>query len=580
MIKSLNQLNSVESFWPWLYRIAQNKIQEFYKAKAKKNPALEEAFYKEFISQRSKYHQEDGLRKLLQKELSKKVIVAMKHLKQQYRAVLSLRCFEQLSYSEIALAMECSEVRARVLFYRAKQALKKQLSHQGLKKGLLLMCLGLFGKLTAPTRAASVTVSASSVKVGVTTAVIASAGTKLGIATFTAAAIGLATIGGISVLSESPLPNRSEVTSMNYTVQLHDLSKGPTSNISKGAYEQLYYCPEGIDGPIFTRMDRWDPKQTNKLCTWLQNGDGNYYYDNDSQKIYINNNRAFWSSLRVRRLPTDTAEFISYLSEVEGDLSGVEYKRDVKTGLLRSALDDRFAEVGNFHTEYSYNTLSAQLFDYDWSEYVPVVDERDQMHKRGWTYFRIYGKINNRTISVRGQIPFVYNAVKEHPAWMRLRIGNRLEVIDCKDGACIRRRDGSVIAAYPAGTFFQGLLRPWMGMHTIDIIRRDAIRRRVAFKIRPSTNDDEVIVSVYYENNHINTKLIYGIDMEKDVINDITFKVHKKTTGSLVFSYLQNIEQAGNEFVEPVISDSTEVPIRPGEGILWLVDLGYGSLGM
>ena len=77
MIKSLNQLNSVESFWPWLYRIAQNKIQEFYKAKAKKNPALEEAFYKEFISQRSKYHQEDGLRQLLQKELSKKVIVAM-----------------------------------------------------------------------------------------------------------------------------------------------------------------------------------------------------------------------------------------------------------------------------------------------------------------------------------------------------------------------------------------------------------------------------------------------------------------------------------------------------------------------
>ena len=31
MIKSLNQLNSVESFWPWLYRITQNKIQEFYK---------------------------------------------------------------------------------------------------------------------------------------------------------------------------------------------------------------------------------------------------------------------------------------------------------------------------------------------------------------------------------------------------------------------------------------------------------------------------------------------------------------------------------------------------------------------
>ncbi|MBN1805367.1 MAG: RNA polymerase sigma factor [Sedimentisphaerales bacterium] len=579
MIKSLNQLNSVESFWPWLYRITQNKIQEFYKAKANKNQALEEAFYKEFISQRAKYHQEDGLRQLLQKELSKKVVIAMKRLKQQYRAVLSLRCFEQLSYSEIAVAMECSEVRARVLFYRAKQALKKQLSHQGLKKGLLLMCLGLFGKLTAPARATSVTVSSSSVKVGVITAVIASAGTKLGIATFTAAAVGLATMGGISVLSEPPLPNRSEVKSMNYTTQIHDLSQDPTSIISQGAYEQWHYCPDGIDGPMFTRMDRWDAKQTSKICTWLQNADGNYYYDNDSQKIYINNNRMFWSSLKVRRLPSDTAQFTSFLSEIEGDLSGVEYKRDSDTGLLKSAVDDRFTEVGNFRTDYSYNTLTEQLFDYDWPEYTAVVDTRDPMHKRGWTYFRISGRINKQNISARGQIPFVYNASKEHPAWMVLTIDNRLEVIDCKDGALLRRTDGSIIAAYPTGTFFKGLLRPWMGMHTIDIIRRDATRRRVAFKTRACTKEDEVIVSVYYENNHVNTKLVYSIDMEKDIINDITFKVHKDTIGSLAFSYLQNTEQTGNDFIEPVIPDRPEVHIRSGDGILWLIDLGFGSLG-
>jgi RNA polymerase sigma-70 factor, ECF subfamily len=579
MIKSLNQLNSVESFWPWLYRIAQNKIQEFYKAKAKKSPALEEAFYKEFIAQRAKYHQEDGLRQLLQKELSKKVVVAMKHLKQQYRAVLSLRCFEQLSYSEIAVAMECSEVRARVLFYRAKQALKKQLSNQGLKKGLLVMCLGLFGKLTAPSKATSVTVSSSSVKVGVTTAVIASAGTKLGIITFSAAAIGLATVGGMKVLADPPLPGRSDVKSMNYTVQMHDLSQGPTSIVSKGAYEQWYYCPEGIDGPMFTRIDRWDAKQTDKLCTWLQNGDGNYYFDNDSQKVYIKNNRMFWSSLKVRRLPSDTAQFTSLLSEIEGDLSGVEYKRDSQTGLLRSAVDDRFDEVKNFRTDYNYNTLNEQLFEYNWPEYASVVDERDPMHKRGWTYFRIAGRINNQNISATGQIPFVYNASKEHPAWMRLTIGNRFEVIDCKDGALIRRGDGSVIATYPSGTFFKGLLRPWMGMHTIDIIRRDATRRRLAFKTRATMQEEEVMVSVYYEENNINTKLVYSIDMETDVINSIKFRSLKANIGSLVFSYLQNTEQAGNRFVEPVISDSLEVPIRSETGILWLVGLAQGSLG-
>ncbi len=503
----------------------------------------------------------------------------MKQMKQQYRAVLSLRCFDQLSYSELAVAMECSEVRARVLFYRAKQALKKQLSHQGLKKGLLLMCLGLFGRLTAPTRAATVTVSASSVRVGVMTAVIATAGTKLGIATVTAAAVGLATVGGLSVLSEAPLPNRSEVTSINYTTQLPDMSQGPTSSSSKGAYEQSYYCPEGIDGPMFLRMQQWDAKQKNQLCTWLQNGDGNYYHANGVEKIYINNCRVFWSSLRVRRLPTDTSEFTNFLSEIEGDLSGVEYTRDIETGLLRSALDDRFVEVPNCRTDYNYNTVNEELFEYDWSEYIPVVDERDSMHKRGWTYFRINGEINKQSISATGQIPFVYNASKEHPAWMRLQIGNQLEIIDCKEGACLRPTDGNVIAFYKAGTFFQGLLRPWMGMHTIDIIRRDAAWRRVAFRTKPAKNEEDVIVSVYYEDKNVNTKLVYGIDMEKDIIEDIRFRVRKINIGSLVFTYLQDIEQAGDEFVEPTIPKSPEVPTRLGAGILWLVDLAQGNLG-
>jgi RNA polymerase sigma-70 factor (ECF subfamily) len=579
MFKSLHHLKSVESFWPWLYRIAQSKIQEYYKAKYKKSPAFGEAFYKNFVSQRAKYHQEDGLRQLLHKELSKKVVIAMKQMKQQYRAVLSLRCFEQLSYAEIAMAMECSEVRARVLFYRAKQALKKQLSHQGLKKGVLLMCLGLFGRLTTPARAATVTVSANSVKVGVLTAAIATAGTKLGIATFTAAAVGLATVGGMSVLSEAPLPNRSEVKSINYTTQLPDMSHGPTSSLSKGAYKQLYYCPDGIDGPMFTRMQRWDAKQTKKICTWLQNGEGNYYYEIGGKNIYINNNRVFWSSLRVLRLPTDTAEFTSFLSEIEGDLSGVEYTRDSETGLLRSALDDRFMEVRNFRTVYNYNKLNEELFEYDWSKYIPVIDERDQMHKRGWTYFHLNGEINNQTIRATGQIPFVYNTSKEHPAWMRLTIGNALEIIDCNDGACIRRADGTVIAAYKAGTFFQGLLRPWMGMHTIDIIRRDAAWRRVAFKTRPARNEKDVIVSVYYEDKHVNTELVYRIDMENDIIDDIRFKARKMNIGSLTFSYLQDIEQAGDKFIEPAISISPEVPTRPGAGILWLVDLAQGSLG-
>jgi len=124
MLKSLDGLNKAESFWPWMYRIAQSKIQQYYKTKRKMAMVSEPAFYQDFLSYRGDHHKDEGLRQLVNKDLSKKVMAAMKQIRQQYRAVLSLRCFEDLSYSDIAVTMQCSEVRARVLFYRAKQALK------------------------------------------------------------------------------------------------------------------------------------------------------------------------------------------------------------------------------------------------------------------------------------------------------------------------------------------------------------------------------------------------------------------------------------------------------------------------
>ena len=129
MIKSLDGLNKAESFWPWMYRITQSKIQQYYKTKRKTALIAEPAFFQDLLTHRGDSHIDEGFRQLVNKDLSKKVMAAMKKIKQQYRAVLSLRCFEDLSYSDIAVAMQCSEVRARVLFYRAKQALRKLISN-------------------------------------------------------------------------------------------------------------------------------------------------------------------------------------------------------------------------------------------------------------------------------------------------------------------------------------------------------------------------------------------------------------------------------------------------------------------
>ena len=594
MIKSIDSLNQAERFWPWLYRIAQSKIQQHYRAKQKKTAVTTSTSYRDFLWQQRDHRQDDGLHRLLQKELSKKTLLAMRQLRQQYRAVLSLRCFEQLPYLDIAVAMQCSEVKARVLFFRAKHALKKQLVREGLSKGMLLTCLGLYGKLTAPADAASatVTVTSATTKVGVTAAVIATAGTKAGLTTAALALLGLATVGGIRALSEPALPDRAEVKSVHYTTQARNYDRGAVSSLSKGACEQWYYFPEGVDGPVFMRMQRWDPLQKERLNAWLQNDQGNYYYDSGKNEVHINNYRLWLSSQAVRRLPTDRVEFTDFLSEVEGDVEGVNYDRDADTGLLISAIDDRFVDVPHFQTTYNYNTLGERMFQYSWPAdprlrgdsprvrggEAGVVDHRDQMHKRGWTYFRIDGQIGGQIVSGRGRIPFVYRAWKEHPPWMRLKIGEQLEIFDCPKSAGLRGTDGSLRAVYPPETFFAGLARPWMGMHTIDIVRRDAASHRVWFESSPADSDEDEVVTLSYQGSGTNTQVVYTIGMENDIVKTIAFAVNGNTKGSLAFSYLQDIQQLDDKFIEPDAAEHLQIQTEQTLSVLWLIDLAQGMI--
>ncbi|HUT45293.1 MAG TPA: RNA polymerase sigma factor [Sedimentisphaerales bacterium] len=586
MVKSLDGLNKAESFWPWMYRIAQSKIQQYYKTRRKTALISDSAFSQDFLSYRSDYHDDEGLRQLVHKDLSKKVMSAMKQIRQQYRAVLSLRCFEDLSYSDIALTMQCSEVRARVLFFRAKHALKKELSHQGLSKSLLLMSLGLFGRLTAPADVGTsvVTVTANTTQVGLTAAALATASSRLGIATLTTIAVVLVGVGGMSLRPEkppleSPITPRADINSMHFTTQLKDNSPEARGSLSKGAYEQWLYFPDGADGPMFMRMQRWDPQQLNKLCAWLEDGQANYYFDSGNNIVHITNCRVCWSNLKVRRLPTDTAEFSEFLSNVEDNVKGLgSYVRDPNTGYLTSFVDYRFNNAPDFQTEYLYNTVGTERFQFDWPADIPIVDDRDPMHKRGWTYFIINGTVGEQEIAGRGCIPFVYNASKEHPAWLNLKIGEELEITDCSRGAYLRQGD-QTIAAYQPGTFFKGLARPWMGMHTANIVRRDAAEQQIWFQSEWAQNETDVFVAISHEGQQDSTDLIYTIDMENDLIKTITFDLNGRARGSLIFSYLQDIDQLANQFAEPAISAGSQPPIQQSPGIRWLIYLAQGNLG-
>jgi RNA polymerase sigma factor (sigma-70 family) len=198
MIKSLKRLKieNVNSFWSWLYRTALGKIQHHFRYQG--NRRIEQKTIADGSELLNLVPQNcrSGLNALLQKELSRVVLKVMGQLNAAYRNVLTLRCFDQMSYVDIAAIMGVSEAKAMLLFFRAKQSLKKQLARNGFKKEHLLPALGLFGAITASSTkpaSAAVVVSSAAAKVGIATAIVGTVTSKSCIVAVTAAAIVIST---------------------------------------------------------------------------------------------------------------------------------------------------------------------------------------------------------------------------------------------------------------------------------------------------------------------------------------------------------------------------------------------------
>jgi hypothetical protein len=484
-----------------------------------------------------------------------------------------------LKFADVAVAMQCSELGARMMFFRANNALRKKLSRYGLSKSLMLMCLGLFGKLTAPAEAAGeVTVSAASAKVGIGAAVVSIISTKIGITAIAATVVAIASVGGVKALSGPSLPDRSQITSFEFATQIQNSTGGAISSLSAGLFDHRFYFPDGSNGPLFTRTVRWNPHRSLELCSWLQNDQANYYYHAGEQKVFINNYRSWADNFRVSRLPTDPPGFTEFLSEVEGINKRIDYKRDRRTGLIINSVDKRFVDVPNFKTDYRYNHLDADMFEYNWPQDVPVVDERDRMHARGWTYFTVEGSLGGRKVSGYGQIPLVYASLKERPPWLVLSIGDDLRIIDCNKGSCIIRSDDTIVESYRAGSFFTGLSQPWMGLHTIDILRRNAVKERIWFDTALSRNYKDALITMLCDDNRRRADMVYVVDLEKDLVKGIRFRVSARHAGSLKFNYLQDIESNNDIFTEPLLPvDGGRKTAQP-PGVTWLIDLAEGKI--
>lgn len=183
MVETLKDIRRPESFWHWLYRTALGMAQHHYRDRAREQQVEFSALSLKRLKTYLAEDHDDGLNRLMRRELSEVILEAVAQLRLNYRSVLTLRCYEQMSYAEIASLMGCKELRARVLFFRARRALGRQLRRRGFSQGLLLTALGLFEILTAPADSAAVgTVSASSLHVGLAATLAGAAGTPSGVA--------------------------------------------------------------------------------------------------------------------------------------------------------------------------------------------------------------------------------------------------------------------------------------------------------------------------------------------------------------------------------------------------------------
>jgi RNA polymerase sigma-70 factor (ECF subfamily) len=557
MLRVIGQLEKPESFWPWMYKIALNRLRAHYRKTSQRRSALESraGWWKDARAE------EEQLSKLIADELQNAVITAMRGLKLRYREVVAMRCYEQRDYTEIAETIGCSEICARLLFYRAKKSLRKSLARSGFGRGALVSALVFFGRISSPSRAAAaeISITAATQNVGLAAGIIGAMTGKAAVTTIAAAC---------AITAGAVVANREggEVSALAERDPAAVVSPFAGAGMA-GPAEMWYFFPAGSDGPVFLRRmcDQGDDRGA--FCCLLQNENASYICDRAGAVRMVN--AKYWrEDLAVMRLPSDTPGLSRLLDAAEGR-TGTSHGRSVKGSgelLVIVPVDGREA----MQVVPRYDPAQEEYFLYNWPAQTRIIDQRDAAHRRGWVFFRVNGHIGEQEVSGAGMLPLVYSASTRRPAWLRIRTDD-IEIMDCRFGAVISSARGR--KNYTPGSFLAGLGRPWMGLHCIDIVRRDAAASGLGFQTTRIESGRYAEVSV----SAGTTRAVYTIDMYTDLLKKIEFfEPDGRKTGELAFSYLETAEPASEEFAEPRIPRTGAR--RRKEGSRWLLELADGSL--
>lgn len=532
MLKIFDSLKDPQRFWCWIYTITLNKLRGHYRKRWRHKETPLSEVQQDWLEAKD----QDVLADLVAREIKQIVVCAVGELEPRQRAVLVMRCYDQMSYGQISQAMGCTQLGARALFHRAKKSMAKLLNSHGIDKAALPVALLIFGKLSATSEAAvsGVSITASALRVGpcVTIAAMVARHAVL------TAALGTAAIGASGAMIVAA--GRAE--------------DGPPAAIAMASVPQAgavsqeascwCYYPPGVGEAVMIRTGG----RAIAYSQWLGREQANYYRQGDT--IRIRNHRQFTPDLSVWRLPTDGPAMRSFLRAQDGRSCDLDYAAPSPRGMLvavEKAHGDRLRQ-----TTLNYDVSVEDYFRHDWSADATIVDERDELHRQGWAWFEIRGRIDGRPVSGGGRLPFVAAAAQEHGPWLSLTVGE--ETI-----------------SQAGARLFEGLGRPWTGMHAIDTIRRDAAAAKMPFATRRLPDGERVEITV----DGPRVRLVYRVHLLQDWIESIAFHRGDAILGELTFSY-SKLREAQERRPAASMSPQGGRGQGPAPAGLWLMRLDEG----
>ena len=127
--RALPNFRGDSAFYTWLYRIAINTAKNHLVSQGRRPPATD------VDAEDAVYYEESRLRdhdtpesRLLTDEIEQVIFKTIESLPDDLRVAITLREMEDMSYEEIAEAMDCPIGTVRSRIFRAREAIDKQLN--------------------------------------------------------------------------------------------------------------------------------------------------------------------------------------------------------------------------------------------------------------------------------------------------------------------------------------------------------------------------------------------------------------------------------------------------------------------